>query len=251
MDECINEWMLSDYGCRFLFYFFFKTGYTVSIAWPRAMDVNFQMCNGKKDNSKNWIRPPTPNILEVQKWKSESKHKDKTLHIESLRVWFRGRGTVHTCSLVPLYPGLSKDSPPPEPELRDTPSRGPPPSQPEGEGQQWSICLSIYSHLLPLPLHVKLWYALYLVYCCLFFNWKYDVSHYFKKVLKHLQNWDLLSPLKTLTSQVTLVTGPPATMSSHMIPVTSPKVLWYVNCRDTGQSFWEPFVDFAYFHTYL
>lgn len=35
---------------------------------------------------------------------------------------------------------------------------------------------------------------------------------------------------------MTLVTGPPAMMSSHMIPVASPKVLWYVNCRDTGQS---------------
>lgn len=33
-------------------------------------------------------------------------------------------------------PGLSKDSPPPEPELRDRPSLGPPPSQPEGEELQ-------------------------------------------------------------------------------------------------------------------
>ncbi|XP_075876069.1 F-box only protein 50-like isoform X4 [Nelusetta ayraudi] len=34
--------------------------------------------------------------------------------------------------------GLSKDSPPPEPELRDTPSRGPPPSQPEGDFSDWT-----------------------------------------------------------------------------------------------------------------
>lgn len=96
MDECINEWMLSDNGCRFFFFFLRRD---ISIAWPRAMDVNFQMCNSKKDNCKNWIRPPLPTLQYI--WSAEVHIRIKTQgHIESLRVWFRGRGTVH---IAPMF----------------------------------------------------------------------------------------------------------------------------------------------------
>lgn len=101
MDECINEWMLSDYGCRFLFYFFFKTGYTVSIAWPRAMDVNFQMCNGKKDNSKNWIRPPPPPIY--LKCRSGNQNQNTRTRPYISNLWECDSEGVAPFTLAPLF----------------------------------------------------------------------------------------------------------------------------------------------------
>lgn len=76
---------------------------------------------------------------------NRSKDCDNPSQIHSLAVCcmhldyprFRGCGTIHSCFLASLYPGLSKDSPPPEPELPDVPRYGPPRFQPDGKGQQW------------------------------------------------------------------------------------------------------------------
>lgn len=61
------------------------------------MDVNFQMCNSKKDNCKNWIRLPPSNIFEVQKCTSESKHKDIS------NLWECDSEGVAPFTLAPMF----------------------------------------------------------------------------------------------------------------------------------------------------
>lgn len=104
MDECINEWMLSDNGCRFIYFLIFLNFFLrrdISIAWPRAMDVNFQMCNSKKDNCKNWIRPPAPPIY----LKCRSAHQNQNTRTRPYisNLWECDSEGVAPFTLAPMF----------------------------------------------------------------------------------------------------------------------------------------------------